>query len=116
MSSNSTSPANIYGGTWSSLSGGRYLRANSSWDDGGSNTITVNQMPAHTHYPSRRSFVYCREGEGTNNLPAAGNVLASYGYLVDINRDSGITPSQATGGGQPFYPTYQDVYAWTRTA
>lgn len=118
MSSNSTSPGSIYGGTWASISGGRYMRAAGAWGNGGSNTITVKQMPAHTHYPSRRAFVYSAEGYGTNALPTpiAGGGLVSYGYLVDSGRDSGITPSQSTGGGQPFYPTYQNVYCWYRTA
>ena len=49
MSSISTSPADIYGGTWSAISGGKYMRANSTWGNGGSNTISTNQMPAHTH-------------------------------------------------------------------
>ena len=99
MSSNSTSPGSIYGGTWASISGGRYMRAAGAWGNGGSNTIGVNQIPAHTHYPSRRAFVYTNS-YGTNNLPAAGSVLASYGYLVDNNHASGITPSQPTGGGK----------------
>lgn len=49
MSSNSTSPANIYGGTWSPISGGRYMRAAAAWGNGGSNTITADQMPKHKH-------------------------------------------------------------------
>lgn len=49
MSSNSTSPGSIYGGTWASISGGRYMRAANTWGNGGSNTITIQQMPAHTH-------------------------------------------------------------------
>lgn len=49
MSSNSTSPGSIYGGTWASISGGRYMRAAGAWGNGGSNTITVQQMPNHRH-------------------------------------------------------------------
>lgn len=116
MSSNNTSPGSIYGGTWVGISGGKYIRAAAAWGNGGSNTITVQQMPAHTHYPSRRAYVYSAEGYGTNGLPTAGSILASYGYLVDNNRTTGITPSQSTGGGQAFYPTYQNVWAWYRTA
>lgn len=49
MSSNSTSPGSIYGGTWASISGGRYMRAAAAWGNGGSNTITTNNMPSHRH-------------------------------------------------------------------
>lgn len=49
MSSNSTSPADIYGGTWASISSGRYMRAASAWGNGGSDTITIDNMSNHTH-------------------------------------------------------------------
>ena len=49
MSSNSTSPGSIYGGTWASISGGRYMRAAGAWGNGGSNTITTANMPSHRH-------------------------------------------------------------------
>lgn len=49
MSSNKTSPGSIYGGTWASISGGRYMRAAGAWGNGGSNTITTNNMPSHRH-------------------------------------------------------------------
>ncbi len=45
----STSPATTYGGTWSSISGGRYFRAAAANDANGSNTIKIENMPSHTH-------------------------------------------------------------------
>lgn len=49
LSSNNTSPATTYGGTWSALNESRYLRLAGAWGTGGSNTISVDQMPSHTH-------------------------------------------------------------------
>lgn len=49
ISYTNTSPATTYGGTWSSISGGKYLRAAAASSTGGSNTISISQMPSHTH-------------------------------------------------------------------
>lgn len=52
MSTNSTSPASTYGGTWSPLTDSRFLRPSGSWNAKGgesSHTLTVNEMPAHSH-------------------------------------------------------------------
>ena len=49
LSSNNTSPASTYGGNWSTLNESRYLRLAGAWGTGGSNTISVDQMPSHTH-------------------------------------------------------------------
>lgn len=77
LSNSNTSPASIYGGTWSPLTGGRYIRANGTWDNGGSNTISVNQMPAHTH-----------------NLTA--NVI--YDNAHWSSEDKGVIPQHPVGG------------------
>ena len=89
MSSNNTSPANIYGGTWSPISGGRYMRAASAWGNGGSNTITVQQMPAHTH--SVRGF-----------FKTYANVAGSGYATAPIDWDTLTTTS--AGGGNRFIP------------
>lgn len=113
MSSNSTSPADIYGGTWSAISGGKYMRAASAWGNGGSNTISTSQMPAHSHLTSSNVIMdvghWGTEDKGVIPQHAAGaGVNTPFG-----NRQIGTFN---TGEGQPFYPTYQNVYAWYRTA
>lgn len=44
-----TSPAESFGGTWTVIDGGKYLRAASDSKTGGSDTISVEQMPSHSH-------------------------------------------------------------------
>ena len=105
MSSNSTSPGSIYGGTWTSISGGRYMRAAGAWGNGGSNTITVDQMPAHSH------ALY-----GWNNAEYANSASGHGEYITRIAGIDYARNTSAAGGGQPFYPTYQNVWAWYRTA
>ena len=114
FSSNSTSPATRFGGTWSKLTDGRYLMLN-GWGTGGNNTIKVDNMPSHTHMPSRRAVVQGNSGLGNAEL-VAGTTMATYGWLVDNGKATGVTASQATGGGKAFYPLYRSVYCWYRTA
>ena len=105
MSQTNTSPGSIYGGTWASISGGRYMRAAGAWGNGGSDTITVEQMPAHSH------ALY---GWNTANFASSSG---SYGeYITRLLGSDYARDTSVTGGGQPFYPTYQHVWAWYRTA
>ena len=105
MSSNSTSPGSVYGGTWASISGGKYMRAASAWGDGGSNTITINQMPSHSH------SLY-----GWNNAEFASSSSNHGEYITRLRGSDYARNTDVAGGGQPFYPTYQNVWAWCRTA
>lgn len=52
QSTSSTSPASIYGGEWTPLTDGRFLRPQGSWNNlGGENEhkLTVAEMPSHQH-------------------------------------------------------------------
>jgi hypothetical protein len=88
ISATSTSPASLLGGTWSSVTGGKYLRANASFDNGGSNTISIDQMPSHNHGWKQWNFiqhkVYGYSG-GT-----------AYGYISSGSEKTNYTDS--TGG------------------
>ena len=88
MSSNSTSPGSIYGGTWASISGGRYMRAAAAWNNGGSNTITIQQMPAHTHTLTRS--LQNTVSPGGKNLVASGSTSG----------DAYVWTTSSTGGGR----------------
>ena len=106
MSSNSTSPGSIYGGTWASISGGRYMRAAGAWGNGGSNTITIKQMPAHQH---NNTGTWLAESVAGGGAATGFDTYWGTGNLTYIRN-----PVQ--GGGQPLYTTYQNVWAWYRTA
>lgn len=104
MSQTNTSPGSIYGGTWSSISGGRYMRAAGAWGNGGSNTITVEQMPAHKHTVDYTFASWSGSGDGYT-IQVTGKANGAWNASVG-----------SVGGGAAFYPTYQNVYAWYRTA
>jgi len=107
VSNVSTSPATLYGGTWTQISGQFLLGANSTYpakSTGGeaSHTLTIDEMPNHNHtYSSIGSY-----GDG-------------YG-LVDSGsaNSSGIPLTGSTGGGQAHnnMPPYYAAYMWFRTA
>ena len=97
LSSNNTSPATTYGGTWSPLNESRYLRLAGAWGTGGSNTISVDQMPKHTH-----SF------NDTTNNRIITSIVAGTTSVAFAGGGTGYAPSGAvydakivsTGGGQ----------------
>lgn len=104
MSSNSTSPADIYGGTWSAISGGRYMRAAGAWGNGGSNTITINQMPSHNHIIPKH-YVYDKTGWSAPinglSLPQVAQPAPSTTPFATIE---GLDAVTNTGGGQHSTP------------
>ena len=90
LSSNNTSPASTYGGNWSTLNESRYLRLAGAWGTGGSNTISVDQMPSHTH---------SMEARVASNHNPGGTVFQ--GSATDANWfPSAAVRMTATGGGQ----------------
>lgn len=111
MGYTSTSPANVYGGTWSSISGGRYFRAAAANNAAGSNTIATENMPSHTHNLGR--YVWARTITNTDWDTSVGFVV---GYGGTSSDPVCTKSTNSTGGGSAFYPTYQNVYAWRRTA
>ena len=128
LSVNDTNPATLFGGTWKRISQGRFLigaganEANSTdyWGSypagkenfpagemGGevTHTLTVDEMPAHTHserleWSNTKAWGLTGTGEGANAVVDQGSVTG------------------ATGGGKPHnnLPPYLVVYMWERTA
>lgn len=106
ISYTSTSPAQLFGGTWTAITG-RFPYFNAGTGTGGSNTHTliVNEIPAHKH---------------TNLSGIWGFKTGSYvGYLAKgdyygLNQEEPVS----VGGGAAHnnMPAYQTLYAWRRTA
>lgn len=107
VSTVSTSPATLYGGTWTQIKDTFLLTAGDIYtagDTGGEaeHTLTIDEMPAHTH----------TQAMAESNASSAN--YARMGYQSEVFR--GATGS--TGGGQAHnnMPPYLVVYAWVRTA
>lgn len=110
MSFSATSPASLFGGTWSQISG-RFLRAANDTATGGADThtLTTAQMPSHNHV---LPYTLCGSPYGLSS----GTGL--YTNQVPVAIGSRKHASDSAGGGQAHnnMPAYQDVYVWRRTA
>lgn len=106
ISTNHTSPASIFGGSWSQISGNVCLMAGSYVGNVGSRKITINQMPAHRH-----EVRTLREGGNklalvdwqTNAGP--GNIWWLGAADTDLNSPNRYQ-AWDNGGGARLYPLF----------
>ena len=115
MSLNSTSPANLFGGTWERILQ-RFLFA--AHDSGGyyggttggeaTHKLTVDEMPSHSHTP--KGWAYQVKTDGSSSIVA---LTSDYTTV-----DNWSPPTNAVGGGQAHnnMPPYLAVYMWKRVA
>lgn len=105
---NSSSPASWLGGTWQQIEDKFLLASGNSYtagDTGGEaeHTLTINEMPAHTHTAGR-----VQNWDATTSSRTPGNTVSP----------NASTQTSSTGGGQAHnnMPPYLVVYMWKRTA
>lgn len=103
-----TSPANLFGGTWERIQDRFLLAAGETFTAGITggeveHTLTIDEMPSHTHGGVRRAYV---ENSGGASL----GVSAGGGGADNETGDK--------GGNQPHnnMPPYLVVYVWKRIA
>ena len=107
MSVNATNPAELFGGTWEQIKDRFLLAAGNTYAAGSTggeaqHTLTVNEMPSHSHGPT---VIY--------SYPDGNRTSNNWGDGKDVS----IT-KVTTGGSQPHnnMPPYLAVYMWKRTA
>lgn len=106
----STSPAELFGGTWERIKDRFLLAAGDTYTAGSTggeaqHTLTVNEIPSHSHtIPSLNKWL-SPEGSGED---------MNYSVVSNINTQA----SGSTGGGQAHnnMPPYLAVYIWKRVA
>lgn len=111
VSYTSTSPASIIGGSWTAITG-RFPYFNAGTSTGGSNThtLTVSQMPSHTH------GIIDGLGAGWNTSGAVGDKLFYGNYAPGRSLSEFFgTKYEGGGGSHNNMPAYQTLYAWRRT-
>ena len=108
ISKNNTSPASLFGGTWEQLSADAYFKIVTS--NGGnlggtssSHKIPIGSMPSHVHTK------YMSDGTETNEP-----LVTRIPHFVWNKHGQVYIDTEASGGGQPYYPYYYGVYAWIR--
>lgn len=109
LSTSSTSPATLFGGTWTRIQDRFLLCAGSTYKAGAtggeaSHTLSVDEMPAHSH-----TMTFSRsESTSGSQTPIT---RTAWSGTVEYETD-------AAGGGSAHnnMPPYLAVYAWRRTA
>lgn len=109
MSTNSTSPASLFGGTWERIKDRFLLGAGDSYGAGStggeaSHILTGVEMPSHTHSLAASTL--------------NGNGIDETALLGGTNNGTIINGAIAAGGSQPHnnMPPYLAIYIWRRTA
>ena len=105
----STSPASLFGGTWTAITGAfPYFNAGTSKGGSNTHTLTVAQMPRHEH------GYYCRNGKYLGHS-GVWSFDTQDEYYSDWAGSTWIS-SAGGGGSHNNMPAYQTLYAWRRTA
>jgi hypothetical protein len=126
MSFNSTSPANLFGGTWTQITNRFLYCTTSSGTTGGENShkLTVAEMPSHTHswsipiggysgWTSKSMTGYVLKWSGTTMYNTNAGTSTINTVNSSMNGGNGYTGSTSAHNNMPQYIT---CYAWYRTA
>lgn len=108
----STSPASLFGGTWTAITG-VFPYFNAGTGTGGSNThtLTVAEMPAHTHSVSNSNW------STTSGDSSSGKYIVCTSEKKTVSTVPSLTSGSAgSGSSHNNMPAYQTFYAWRRTA
>lgn len=126
LSINDTSPASLFGGTWEQIKDVFLLSAGDIYTSGSTggestHTLTVQEMPVHSHTVNAHSHAIGLDNDTTNGM---------YGWSLHINANgTSVTGAQKTvtsgtsspdtntiGGGVAHnnMPPYLAVYMWKR--
>ena len=106
LSYESKSPAELFGGEWTQITG-RFLRAANDVNVGGADNvaITAAQLAVHSH--SRQGF----SSSYNSSYLATPQQFGYYSSAKTL-----YTGSTGSNSAHSNMPAYQDIYCWERTA
>ena len=123
ISTDSTSPASIYGGTWQRIENDVYLKnvLSNAGAIGGTSSdhrIPPSSLTTHTHSIQMAGTRLDPNRDNVIKMITGVNSGSGDFWSVGLSREvgsysGGITDS---GGGQPYYPYYLGVYIWIKIA
>lgn len=127
ISTSSTSPASLFGGTWEQIEDRFLLAAGTSYTAGSTggaatHTLTANQMPTHVH---RLTFNMTDGDASSVTVPQWTSYMNATWSTIGETWEVGQTINKQTlpametaGGGQAHnnMPPYLTVYMWRRVA
>lgn len=114
QSTNSTNPSNIFGGTWSQIKDRFLLACGDNYANGSvggeaSHTLTINEIPSHTHRYVTAPLLFVEQDI------TADSVIQSN----DRGTANQMTYNTSYTGGSSAHnnmPPYFAIYTWYRTA
>lgn len=122
LSVNNVNPSTLFGGTWERIKDRFLLSAGDTYQSGATggeatHTLTVNEMPSHTH--SGKTYY---DGYAIGNMPQFNNggTYQEQSLVTDMQGTTGdhYIETASSGGGKAHnnMPPYLVVYMWKRTA
>lgn len=114
MSSESTSPAILFGGTWERIKGA-FIWGIDDGEQAGitggekEHTLTVDEMPSHSHYQKK---FWGTAGSSGTAYTAAQELTEAHEYALNID----TTRTSGDGQAHNNMPPYYGAYIWRRTA
>ena len=118
MSSEPTSPASLFGGTWERIKDTFILAAGDTYAAGSTggeaaHTLTGSEMPSHSH-----NGYGADENSGDIILKNAMCTYRNVGISTRFVSNGAIITNLASGGSQPHnnMPPYTAMYVWKRIA
>ena len=122
ISANSTSPAELFGGTWEQIKDRFLLSAGDAYTAGSTggevtHALTVDEMPSHRHSSDSYQYGYPSSFTAEDNYCTWVN-NGTYGNNEPNQGESGPVRTSFVGGSKPHnnMPPYLAVYMWRRVA
>ena len=114
MSSNSTSPASLFGGAWEQIKDARFWQPNTSYGGTGgesSHTLSTSEMPSHSHEITKGVTLE----SGSYNIDRLYYAYRDWGKAAWI---TAMISTGSTGGGNAHNntPLYRTCFCWRRTS
>lgn len=104
-------PASLFGGSWEEISEGcSLIGAGSSYAanqiyGNNTHTLTVSEMPAHSH-PWREWFTVYRQGSGYDRQTLSGHGADPGSYTTGVSGGGATSQQSASFNGCPYLDTY----------
>lgn len=115
-SSNPTSPAELFGGTWEAIedvflycAGPKHAAGETGGEE--THTLIIDEMPLHSHRYNRLPQSYA-------NTDNTNNEQANFNSSVRLSSNTEYVQTESTGGSKPHnnMPPFRSVYCWHRIA
>ena len=120
-----TSPASLFGGSWSQITEKFLYCANSAGDTGGASTVTlsVQQMPSHSHRPPSGYFIVQNNNGSMRQITpmitnaGTGSDGMWRGRLAEDKGQNPLPTANEGGGGisREYATLYQMLYLETHS-